>query len=201
VLILNDEEMEEAMKRPKKVLISAAFFLVPALVSAVLFAFMVVNETNKIPPLLVLVDRAMKGREPVELRRIPPNVLKAFLDAVEPDFFTIRKGYWRTTWRCLWENYEAGRIACNPGRISIAVVGAIGRGLNKTQQVVLNYVLQDFMPKRLVLSWYFNLMYFGEGQYGIADASRHYFKKEYVYLTAAEAEMLTRISAAGRRVR
>ena len=52
------------------------------------------------------------------------------------------------------------------------------------------YDLEAAYSKDEILSFYVNVIYYGDGHYGIAQASRGYFNKEPSELTLAEATLL-----------
>jgi len=60
----------------------------------------------------------------------------------------------------------------------------------KTKEMALTLWMEDHVEKKKILESYLNVIEFGEGIYGIRNASRHYFKKEPSKLNARESAFL-----------
>lgn len=60
----------------------------------------------------------------------------------------------------------------------------------KTKEMALTLWMEDHVDKKKILEAYLNVIEYGEGIYGIRQASRHYFKKEPKYLSARESAFL-----------
>ena len=63
----------------------------------------------------------------------------------------------------------------------------------KVIEIAVSYAVEDKWTKDEILMAYLNKCYFGNGIYGIADASRYYFDKSYKSLTYNEAACLIAI--------
>jgi len=62
--------------------------------------------------------------------------------------------------------------------------------LRKTEEVVLGYRLGHRYRHETILDAYLNIVYLGEGQYGVANASRHYFGRGAARLSLGQASLL-----------
>ena len=62
--------------------------------------------------------------------------------------------------------------------------------LGKAEEIVLGYRLGHRYGHEAVLDAYLNSVYLGEGEYGIQNASRHYFGRDAVRLNLSEASLL-----------
>lgn len=60
----------------------------------------------------------------------------------------------------------------------------------KTKEMALTLWIEDHVDKKKILETYLNVIEYGEGIYGIRQASRHYFKKGPDRLTARESAFL-----------
>lgn len=63
----------------------------------------------------------------------------------------------------------------------------------KIAEIFLAFDLENNYSKDEILELYFNTIYFGEGYYGVKEASKGYYKKEPKDLTLNEASMLAGI--------
>ena len=63
----------------------------------------------------------------------------------------------------------------------------------KIAEIFLAFDLENNYSKDEILELYFNTIYFGEGYYGVREASKGYYKKEPKDLTLYEASMLAGI--------
>ncbi len=63
----------------------------------------------------------------------------------------------------------------------------------KVAEIFLAFDLENNYSKDEILELYFNTIYFGEGYYGVREASKGYYKKEPKDLTLYEASMLAGI--------
>lgn len=60
----------------------------------------------------------------------------------------------------------------------------------KIAEIFLSFDLEDNYSKEEILELYFNTIYFGEGYYGIKEASKGYYEKEPKDLSLFEATLL-----------
>lgn len=60
----------------------------------------------------------------------------------------------------------------------------------KVAEIILSFDLENNYSKDEILELYFNTIYFGEGYYGIKEASKGYYKKEPKDLSLYEATLL-----------
>lgn len=73
--------------------------------------------------------------------------------------------------------------------------------LRKGLEAWLAINLEVFLPKRRILELYLNVVEFGPGIYGAAEASRYFFGKEPASLTMQEAALLAVVLPSPRRFR
>ncbi|NRA64245.1 MAG: transglycosylase domain-containing protein [Pseudobacteriovorax sp.] len=60
----------------------------------------------------------------------------------------------------------------------------------KLKELKISRVLEDHYSKQQIIEMYLNRVYFGNGSWGLAEASRKYFDKEYQNLKLSESAML-----------
>jgi monofunctional biosynthetic peptidoglycan transglycosylase len=71
----------------------------------------------------------------------------------------------------------------------------------KGLEVWFTALIELFWPKRRILEVYLNSAQFGRGIWGVQAASRHYFRKDAVTLTRAEAALLAAVLPSPTRYR
>lgn len=62
----------------------------------------------------------------------------------------------------------------------------------KVAELLVAFALEKEFTKSEILEYYCNISYFGEGQYGIKEASMHYYGVEPIALTESQALSLVR---------
>lgn len=139
-----------------------------------------------------------QGRR-VDLARIPEHVRNAFV-AVEDRRFKRHSGIdWRAFGRALVRNTASLGVREGASTLSMQVARSafiagdecgdrsLGR---KLVELRLASRIESALSKDKILELYLNLIYLGEGTYGVEAASRHYFGKSVNRLTLAEAATL-----------
>lgn len=89
-------------------------------------------------------------------------------------------------------NWQSGRFARGASTITQQVVKLAILSRKKTlRRKILEMLgamsLETKLSKQEILSWYINLIEFGDGTYGIYQASQHYFQTKPHLLTATQA--------------
>ncbi|MGE3527054.1 MAG: penicillin-binding protein 1A [Gemmatimonadales bacterium] len=140
----------------------------------------------------------------VPLDRIPERVQHAFI-AVEDRRFLEHHGVdWRSVGRALWRDVTALGVKEGASTLTMQVARSafldehngdwsLGR---KLIELRLAPRIEDALPKERILELYLNLIYLGEGTYGVEAASRHYFGKSVSRLSLAEAATLAALPRA-----
>ncbi|MEO7837323.1 MAG: PBP1A family penicillin-binding protein [Acidimicrobiales bacterium] len=147
---------------------------------------------------LLAVLHAEENRSPVSLASVPEHVVNAVLD-VEDDRFWVHTGVnLRSTLRALVTNVESGEIRQGGSTITQQLVKnalltpekSVDR---KIKEAVLAVRLEDKLSKREILERYLNIVYFGNGAYGIQAAAETYFNTDVARLTPVQAALLAGI--------
>ena len=127
------------------------------------------------------------------LDELPPEVIKAFLAAEDEDFYAhggySRAAILRAAWHTVSDKRQGGstitqQVAKN---VLLKETPSIGR---KIKEIILAQRLEKALTKDRILEAWFNVIYFGGNEFGIAAASEHYFGKAPGDLSIAEAAYL-----------
>ena len=140
----------------------------------------------------------------VDLKQIPPHVVRAFLAAEDAHFFEHNGVDWHGLARAFLRNVRAGRIVQGGSTITMQVTRNFlltrDRSLSrKVKEIILAQKLERLWGKEKILYIYLNEIYLGEGNYGVEAASRGYFDKPVEHLTIAEGALLAGLVASPAR--
>lgn len=139
-----------------------------------------------------------QDRTVVSLDKIPRSMQDAVV-AIEDERFYTHKGVdSEAILRALRANAESGEYQQGGSTITQQVVKLLftdgKRTLSrKIREALLAYQLESRADKQRVLETYLNLVYFGEGTYGVESAATHYFSKPASELTIAQSALLAGI--------
>ncbi len=147
---------------------------------------------------LMAALRAEQNRSPVKLADVPPHVVDAILAVEDWDFHVHGGVDLRSTMRALFENVETGGIDQGGSTITMQVVKlsllSQERTLErKVREAVLAVRLEDQLSKEEILERYLNMVYFGNGAYGVQAAAETYFQTSVQNLTVGQAALLAGI--------
>ncbi len=138
----------------------------------------------------------------VPLARVPRHVRAAFI-AVEDRRFYYHHGVdWRSAARALVRNIARADVSEGFSTITMQVVRnafvpqlAQRRTLRrKLIEIYLAYRLERSLTKQQILALYLNVIYLGNGAYGVEAASRDLFGKDVDRLTVAEGATLAALA-------
>ena len=140
----------------------------------------------------------------VQLKDLPPYLIKAFVAAEDARFYTHGGVDLIGILRALWKDIQAGEIVQGGSTITQQVVKALlltpERTLaRKFKEALLAYRIDSSMSKDEILYLYLNQIYLGEGAYGVEAAARTYFDKHASELNLAEASLLAGLPKAPSR--
>lgn len=166
-----------------------------------------------VPPSITLLSAegtpiARTGAEigkPVDATKLPPHVVDAFI-AVEDRRF---RSHWgidpRGILRAFVNNVFTSRSSQGGSTITqqlaknafLSSKRTFGR---KFQEVLIAFWLEAWLTKDEILSRYLSNVYFGDNQYGLDAAARHYFSRPATELTTGQAAMLAGLVKAPSRL-
>ncbi|HEY0777902.1 MAG TPA: transglycosylase domain-containing protein, partial [Gemmatirosa sp.] len=134
----------------------------------------------------------------VPLAAVPPAVRNAFVAIEDRRFYEHRGVDWRGGARALVANLRAGGVREGFSTITMQVVRntfAVERQgersvRRKLLELRLSRLLESTLTKDQILELYFNVIYLGNGVYGVEAASRDLFGRDVGQLTLAQAATL-----------
>ena len=132
------------------------------------------------------------------LAELPDTYLQAVVAVEDHRFYSHHGVDWRSILRACWNNLKAGEIV--EGGSTITQQLARNLYLNQDQtlsrkvaEALLAWQLEDQYDKEEILEFYVNIIYFGDGYYGVGDACRGYFHKEPSQMNEDECTLLAGI--------
>ena len=134
----------------------------------------------------------------VPLAAVPPRVRDAFVAIEDRRFYEHRGVDWRGGARALLANLRAGGVREGFSTITMQVVRntfAVERqgersARRKLLELRLSRLLEGTLTKDQILELYLNVIYLGNGVYGVEAASRDLFGRSVGQLTLAQAATL-----------
>ncbi len=134
----------------------------------------------------------------VPIERVPRHVRAAFIAAEDRRFFYHGGIDWRSAGRALVRNFRSLAVREGFSTITMQVVRSAflphlsqERSLRrKLIEIELARRLERALPKQKILELYLNVIYLGNGTYGVEAASRDLFGKSVGRLTVGEAALL-----------
>ncbi|ODP38199.1 transglycosylase domain-containing protein [Sphingomonas turrisvirgatae] len=143
--------------------------------------------------------------KPVDATRLPQHVVDAFI-AVEDRRFRTHWGIDpRGIARAFFHNLFTSGSSQGGSTITqqlaknafLSSKRTMGR---KFQEVLIAFWLEAWLTKDEILSRYLSNVYFGDNQYGLDAAARHYFSRPAIDLTTGQAAMLAGLVKAPSRL-
>ncbi|MDQ6725318.1 MAG: transglycosylase domain-containing protein [Actinomycetota bacterium] len=136
-----------------------------------------------------------QDRLPVSIDKVPPQVVKAVLDAEDDRFFQHGPIDLRAMARAMVSNVEAGQIAEGGSTITqqlvkTALLTPKKNVSRKLQEASLAIRLEKQMTKTQILERYLNTVYFGNGAYGLEAAAEVYYQTNVDKLTQGQGVLL-----------
>ncbi|HSW48011.1 MAG TPA: PBP1A family penicillin-binding protein [Candidatus Saccharimonadales bacterium] len=134
----------------------------------------------------------------VPLVEIPDNIQKAVIATEDKTFYTNPGFSIRGVARAFISNIFAGHIVEGGSTITQelaknAFLSSNKNFLRKYQEIVLAAELNRRFSKQDILEMYLNSVYFGEGAFGVENASEAYFGKHASELSLSECALLVGI--------
>src|SRR4051812_33313205 len=149
---------------------------------------------------VVAADGSVVGRlgkeehQPVDLHRLPPHVVHAVMAAEDANFYSHGGVDLTALMRAAWNDARSGRIeggsTITQQLAKLNYTGSKRTVFRKLREVLYAAKLEQHYSKDELLQRYINQVYFGDGNYGLAAASAHYFGVAPEQLTQAQAAAL-----------
>ncbi|OYX48886.1 MAG: penicillin-binding protein [Sphingomonas sp. 32-66-10] len=143
--------------------------------------------------------------KPVDAAQLPEHVVQAFV-AVEDRRF---QSHWGVDPRGILRAFVNNMFTDNGRQGGSTITQQLAKNafLNsdrtfgrKFQEVLIAFWLEAWLTKNEILSRYLSNVYFGDNQYGLDAAARHYFSRPATDLTTAQAAMLAGLVKAPSRL-
>lgn len=136
-----------------------------------------------------------QDRTVVALDQIPESMRDAVISIEDERFYKHKGVDTEAILRALRANAASGETRQGGSTITQQVVKLLftegERTLTrKIREALMAYQLETRADKQRVLETYLNLVYFGEGSYGVESAATRYFGKHAVDLTVSESALL-----------
>jgi len=134
-------------------------------------------------------------RTMIPTTEIPNVMVVSMLAAEDANFYAHRGLDYRGIARAIIRDVLSGRAAQGASTITQQVVKVLllssERSVSrKIRELVLARRIETTLSKEEILALYLNVVNFGDGRYGIEEASQYYFGKHARDLTLAEASLL-----------
>ncbi|MEQ1725655.1 MAG: transglycosylase domain-containing protein [Sphingopyxis sp.] len=164
------------------------------------------------PPQLTLVSAegrpiARNGAivdEPVEVAKLPPHVIEAFLATEDRRFYSHWGvdpiGIARAAWNNLTSDSTAGGSTITQQLAKFTFLNADQTYSRKARELLIAWWMEAWLTKDEILSRYLSNAYFGDNVYGLRAASLHYFYRQPEHLTLVQATMLAGLVKAPSRL-
>ena len=174
----------------KAIPVAAAAVLLPC-AGVVGRAFLLMKKR----PIGELYETRRRQADFVSLQDLPERLVRLVLDAEDSDFYTHGAICWEGIRDAISINRQAGKIAVGGSTITQQLVKNLyfrfeHSYLRKATELVIALEAERVLGKTEILELYLNIIYFGNGVYGIGDAARFYFGREPKDLTVNQMFML-----------
>ncbi len=145
-----------------------------------------------------LVYQGSKTRKWVDLEDVNYNLINAVVSIEDKNFYKHHGFDYLRIAKAMYQNIKNGKITQGASTISQQYIKNIYLDFNtswkrKIEEAFLTLELEVHFSKDEILEGYLNNINYGQGNYGIGNASRYYFNKEPLDLTLEEALILAGI--------
>jgi 1A family penicillin-binding protein len=163
--------------------------------------------TNRNNTGVILLDRndkpfynfyQAKSRKEISLDSIPKVVQQAAIASEDKDFYSHPGFSIKSILRSLYQDVSQkgtfyGGSTITQQLVKNALLNPKKNFLRKYQEIVLAQEIERRYSKEEILEMYLNSVYFGQGSFGIEQASQTYFNKEASQLDLSEGSLLIAI--------
>lgn len=152
-------------------------------------------------PPLALYEARKSQPDYLPLEQIPARQMELLVRQEDPRFYT-HPGFDMESIRSAWnENRREGHIVRGASTITQQLAKNLylrftKSYLRKLAELLIALYLERILGKNRILELYVNIIYFGNGAYGISEAARFYFDKRVGELSLNQMVMLTIIPSA-----
>ena len=183
------------MKIFKNIIIILLVLILLAGIIGFIVGYSVYSDALKEKPLISRMDEIENDEHFVPFSELPKNYINAvvavedhrFYDHGPIDFIAIGRAIWVNVTN--FELREGGSTITQQLAKNV-ILSQDETATRKLGEIVAAFDIEKNYSKDDILALYVNTCYFGEGYYGIYDASMGYYNKEPKDLTLDEATML-----------
>ena len=183
------------MKILKKIIIILLVLILLAGIIGFIIGYSVYSDALKEKPLISRMDEIENDEHFVPFSELPKNYINAvvavedhrFYDHGPIDFIAIGRAIWVNVTN--FELREGGSTITQQLAKNV-ILSQDETATRKLGEIVAAFDIEKNYSKDDILALYVNSCYFGEGYYGIYDASMGYYNKEPKDLNLDEATML-----------
>ena len=183
------------MKIFEKIIIILLVLILLAGIIGFIVGYSVYSDALKEKPLISRMDEIENDEHFVPFSKLPKNYINAvvavedhrFYDHGPIDFIAIGRAIWVNVTN--FELREGGSTITQQLAKNV-ILSQDETATRKLGEIVAAFDIEKNYSKDDILALYVNTCYFGEGYYGIYDASMGYYNKEPKDLTLDEATML-----------
>lgn len=187
------------MKIFKKIIIILLVLILLAGIIGFIVGYSVYSNALKEKPLISRMDEIENDEHFVPFSELPKNYINAvvavedhrFYDHGPIDFIAIGRAIWVNV--TSFELREGGSTITQQLAKNV-VLSQEETASRKLGEIIAAFDIEKNYSKDEILTLYVNTCYFGEGYYGIYEASMGYYNKEPKDLNLDEATMLARSS-------
>ena len=145
-----------------------------------------------------LVYQGSGNNEWVSINDISPNLINAIINTEDKNFYKHNGFDYLRIAKALFLNFKSKKIVQGASTISQQYIKNMYLDFGKTwerklEEALLTIRLEVHYSKDEILEGYLNTINFGQGNYGIENASQFYFNKSAKDLTLEEATILAGI--------
>ena len=154
---------------------------------------------KKRPP-LALYEARKREADYLPLSAVPARQTELLVEMEDSDFYTHR-GVDPGEIRCaIHLNFGAKKIVYGGSTITMQLAKNLyfrftHNYLRKTAEILIALALERKLGKERILDFYINIIYFGNGTYGLSEAARFYFSKPVSALTLNQMFLLACLPA------
>ncbi|HLS66208.1 MAG TPA: PBP1A family penicillin-binding protein [Pseudogracilibacillus sp.] len=191
----------------KTILLSFGIVFVLALIAytTILYGGRLIADPNKLhitPPTTIETEEGEiiwyiydEYRLPVKLEEVPDHVIDAVISIEDKRFYEHSGVDFRSIVRALYRDLIARSKVEGASTITQQLAKNLfltneKTWLRKTKEAMIALYLEREFTKDEILEMYLNVVYFGQGQYGIEAAANKYFYKSVDELTLEEGALL-----------
>ncbi len=134
----------------------------------------------------------------VSIDEVNPNLLKAIISMEDGDFFQHKGIDWKAIKTSIKTNKRRGKIVRGGSTITMQLAKNLylntGRNFfRKAKELLIAFRMEKEISKRAILQNYINAVEWGDGIFGIKEASEIYFHKEPAQLNLSECIRLAAV--------